>query len=67
MDKASADGANAEARFKDLQGAERVLVDNVGQIPLLYYSYHDIVSSKLTGFDDNVMDVHPSRFISKAQ
>ena len=43
----------------------RDLVDDVGQIPLLYYSYHDIVSKKLHGFTDNVMDVHPSRFISK--
>jgi oligopeptide transport system substrate-binding protein len=51
--------------MKDLSEAERVLVDNVGNIPLLYYSYHDIVSPKLHGFVDNVMDVHPSRFISK--
>ena len=48
-----------------LADAERILIDDVGQIPLLYYSYHDIVSSKLHGFTDNVMDIHPSRFISK--
>jgi oligopeptide transport system substrate-binding protein len=67
MNKASTDGRNAEARFKDLEDAERVLVDQVGQIPLLYYSYKNLVSPKITGFDENVMDVHPSRFISKAQ
>jgi len=65
MDKAAAAGGKPEERMKDLAEAERILVDDVGQIPLLYYSYHDIVSSKLHGFDDNVMDVHPSRFISK--
>jgi oligopeptide transport system substrate-binding protein len=51
--------------MKDLTEAERILVDDVGNIPLLYYSFHDIVSSKLHGFDDNVMDIHPSRFVSK--
>ncbi|QDC02973.1 MULTISPECIES: peptide ABC transporter substrate-binding protein [Phyllobacteriaceae] len=65
MDKAAAAGGNPQERMKDLSEAERVLVDNVGNIPLLYYSYHDIVSPKLHGFVDNVMDVHPSRFISK--
>lgn len=65
MDKAAAAGGKPEDRMKDLAEAERILVDDVGEIPLLYYSYHDIVSSKLHGFDDNVMDIHPSRFISK--
>ncbi|MBZ9674764.1 peptide ABC transporter substrate-binding protein [Mesorhizobium sp. ES1-1] len=65
MNKAAASGGKPEERMKDLSAAERVLIDEVGQIPLLYYSYHDIVSSKLHGFTDNVMDVHPSRFISK--
>lgn len=65
MDKAAAAGGKPEERMKDLTEAERILVDDVGNIPLLYYSFHDIVSSKLHGFDDNVMDVHPSRFVSK--
>ena len=65
MDKAAAAGGNPEERMKDLAAAERILVDEVGNIPILYYSYHDIVSPKLHGFEDNVMDVHPSRFISK--
>src|SRR5262249_49882056 len=65
MDKAAADGGKPEERMKDLSAAEKVLIDDVGQIPLLYYSYHNIVSSKLHGFDDNVMDVHPTRFITK--
>ena len=67
MDKALASGGKPEERFKLLSDAERVLVDEVGNIPLLYYSYHNIVSPKLSGFDDNVMDVHPTRFISKAE
>jgi oligopeptide transport system substrate-binding protein len=65
MDKAAAAGGNPEERLKLLSEAERILIDEVGNIPLLYYSFHNIVSPKLAGFDDNVMDVHPSRFISK--
>ena len=65
MDKAAAAGGNPEERFKLLSEAEKVLVDDVGNIPLLYYSFHNIVSPKLSGFEDNVMDIHPSRFISK--
>jgi len=67
MDKAAADGGNPEARMKDLAEAERVLIDEVGQIPLLYYSYKNLVSPKLQGYSPNVMDVHPSRFISKTE
>ena len=37
----------------------------LGVMPLLYYSYHNLVSPKVKGFEDNVMDVHPTRFISK--
>ena len=67
MDKAAAAGGNPEERLKLLSEAERVMIDDVGNIPLLYYSFHNIVSPKLVGFDDNVMDVHPSRFISKTE
>jgi oligopeptide transport system substrate-binding protein len=66
MAKAAAAGGNPEERFKLLSEAERILVDEVGNIPLLHYSFHNIVSPKLVGFEDNVMDVHPSRFISKS-
>ncbi len=50
-----------------LSQAERVLIDEVGQIPLLYYSFKNAVSPKIAGWEDNVMDRHPSRFISKAE
>jgi oligopeptide transport system substrate-binding protein len=65
MDKAAAAGGAPAERSKILSEAERVLVDDLGNMPLLYYSYHNLVSPKLKGFEDNVMDVHPSRFISK--
>jgi oligopeptide transport system substrate-binding protein len=65
MDKAAAAGGNPEERMKYLSEAEKVLIDDTGNIPLLFYSFHDIVSSKLKGWEDNVMDIHPSRFMSK--
>jgi oligopeptide transport system substrate-binding protein len=65
MDKAAAAGGNPAERSKILSQAERVLIDDLGVMPLLYYSYHNLVSKKVKGFEDNVMDVHPTRFISK--
>jgi oligopeptide transport system substrate-binding protein len=65
MKKAAAAGSDTEERMKLLAEAEKVLVDDLGNIPLLFYSFHNIVSSKLKGWEENVMDWHPSRFVSK--
>jgi len=65
MNEAAAAGGKPEERLKLLSEAERVLVDDVGNMPLLYYSYKNLVSPKIKGFDENVMDIHPTRFISK--
>ncbi|MDF2994378.1 MAG: transporter substrate-binding protein [Xanthobacteraceae bacterium] len=65
MDEAAAAGGDPAKRMKELAEAEAVLVEQLGNMPLLYYSYHNIVSPKLKGWQPNVMDVHPSRFISK--
>jgi oligopeptide transport system substrate-binding protein len=65
MNEAAAAGGNPEKRMKELNEAEATLVGDLPNVPLLYYSYHDIVSPKLKGWQPNVMDVHPSRFISK--
>lgn len=65
MKQAAAAGGKPEERMKLLAQAERVLVDELGNIPLLYYSYKNLVSPKIHGFEENVMDRHPTRFISK--
>jgi len=65
MDAAAAAGGDPAARFAELAKAEKILVDDLANMPLLHYSYHSIVSPKLAGWQENVMDVHPSRFISK--
>jgi oligopeptide transport system substrate-binding protein len=64
LDKAAVE-ADPAARMKLLQEAEVIFMRDVPLLPLLYYGNHNVVSSKLKGFVDNVMDKHPSRFVSK--
>lgn len=53
-------------RMKKLSEAEGVgVARDLCVVPLLYYGFHTVVSSKLKGWEDNVMDVHPTRFLSK--
>jgi oligopeptide transport system substrate-binding protein len=65
MAKAAAATDQAE-RMKDLSDAEAIgVARDLCVLPLLYYSYHNIVSDKVKGWEENVMDVHPSRYMSK--
>ena len=50
-----------------LAEAEKVMIDDVAFIPLLYFSFHNVVSSRVSGWEENVLDVHPSRFIRVSQ
>jgi oligopeptide transport system substrate-binding protein len=57
---------DAAARMKALTEAEAIgVARDLCVVPLLYYSSHNIVSSKLKGWEINVMDSHPTRWISK--
>jgi oligopeptide transport system substrate-binding protein len=62
---AAAGEADAPKRMALLSKAEAILMRDLPVMPLLYYSCHNIVSDKIKGFEENVMDIHPSRFISK--
>jgi oligopeptide transport system substrate-binding protein len=63
--KAAAAGDPGE-RMKALSDAEAVgVARDLCVMPLLYYSYHNVVSSKVKGWEENVMDVHPTRFMTK--
>ena len=64
MDKAAVE-ADPAARMKELSDAEAIMIADLPLLPLLYYGNHNVISPKLHGFADNVMDSHPSRFISK--
>ena len=67
MDAAAAAGADPRRRMELLSQAEKVLVDAHGLLPLLFYSSHNIVSARIKGWEENVMDIHPSRFITVGQ
>jgi oligopeptide transport system substrate-binding protein len=64
MAAGAAAGANAQQRMQLLAQAEKVLVDADGMLPLLFFSSHNIISRRLKGWEENVMDIHPSRFIT---
>lgn len=64
LSKASVEPDPAK-RMKLLSDAEAILMADLGIMPLLFYRNHNIVSPKLKGFADNLMDVHPTRFIRK--
>jgi oligopeptide transport system substrate-binding protein len=63
LDKASTE-ADPKARMKMLSDAEALMVKDLAIMPLLFYTNRNIVMSKVKGFHENVMDIHPSRFIT---
>ena len=63
---AGAAAPSPEERMKKLSDAEAIgVARDLCVLPLLYYGFHTVVSNKLKGWEDNVMDVHPTRFLSK--
>jgi oligopeptide transport system substrate-binding protein len=63
---AAAASTDPAERMKKLSDAEAIgLARDLCVLPLLYYGFHTVVSNKLKGWEDNVMDVHPTRFLSK--
>ena len=63
---AAAASADPAARMGKLSEAEaKGVTADLCFVPLLYYGFHTIVSNKIKGWQDNVMDVHPTRFLSK--
>ncbi len=63
LDQAAATGDLAE-RAAILAEAEALFLRDVPQIPLLYYSSKSLVSDKLQGWEDNIQNVHPTRFMA---
>jgi oligopeptide transport system substrate-binding protein len=63
MDQASKINDIGE-RAKVLRQAEEIFLNEVPAIPILYYSSGSLVSSKLKGWEDNIMNQHPTRWMS---
>ncbi|MEH6458243.1 MAG: peptide ABC transporter substrate-binding protein [Cocleimonas sp.] len=56
---------DAEKRIDLMQQAEKILLSEMPLIPIYYYTTQHLLSPELKGWVDNVMDIHPSRYLSK--
>lgn len=63
MDKAAAT-VDLEERARILFEAEKIFMRDLPFIPLMYYGSMSLVSNKLSGWEDNLLNVHPSRWMS---
>ena len=66
MEKAAAT-VDLDERAGYLLEAEKLFMRDLPFIPLMYYGSLSLVSSKLSGWEDNLLNVHPSRWMSIAE
>ena len=66
MQKA-AETIDLDERAGVLKQAEALLLEELPIIPIMYYSSGSLVSDKLKGWEDNVMNVHGTRWMSLEQ
>jgi oligopeptide transport system substrate-binding protein len=53
-----------EERARLLAEAEALILADLPVLPLYYHASLNLVSTAVSGWEDNLMDVHPSRFLS---
>ena len=63
MDQAAAE-TDLDKRANILKKAEEIFMRDLPFIPLMYYGSMSLVSDKLVGWEDNIQNVHPTRFMS---
>lgn len=61
---ASEKEADTAKRAELMQKAEQVLLADMPIIPIYFYNSSHLVSPKLKGWEDNVMDIHPTQYLS---
>jgi len=59
----SAEISSGSARMELLEQAEAQLMKDMPVIPLYYYVSRHLVRPRITGFSDNILDVHLSRYL----
>ena len=65
VDKASVT-ADAAERAKLLGRAERLLINDAAVMPLNFPAYRALVSPHVRGWEENLLNFHPSRYLSPA-
>ncbi len=54
-------------RAKILRAAEKIAIDETAAAPIYYYLTENVVSPKISGFEDNAFDIHRTRWLTKAE
>ena len=62
--RAAANESDLDRRRSTMAEAETVLLDDYAIAPLYFYVSKHLLAPSIRGFEDNVLDRHPSRFIS---
>jgi len=57
--------SDSKKRVDLMQQAEKILLADMPLIPVYYYTTQHLLSPDIKGWQDNVMDRHPSRYLSK--
>jgi oligopeptide transport system substrate-binding protein len=53
-----------QKRLEILAQAEKVFLDDNAMIPIYHYTTQHMLSPKLAGWEFNILDIHPGRFLS---
>jgi oligopeptide transport system substrate-binding protein len=65
--RAAAETTDLAARAAILAEAEQIYLDEVPSIPILTYYSRALVSSKLSGWEDNLLDNHATRWMTLSE
>ncbi|MCP4386194.1 MAG: peptide ABC transporter substrate-binding protein [Hyphomicrobiales bacterium] len=63
----AAEETDLEARAQLLFAAEKIAMEETAAVPIYYYVTRNMVSPKVSGFKDNVRDIHRTRWMSKTE
>jgi oligopeptide transport system substrate-binding protein len=66
MDAAAVE-LDLQKRAQLLGQAEKLAMDEFGAIPIYWYVSKNVVSPKITGFQDNAKDINRVRWMSKSE
>jgi len=61
--RAATSAKTREERYEMFQEAEKILVDEAPLIPVYNYSTNNLLSTDVKGYDMNIMDYHPYKYL----